>query len=149
MDAPRRWQVASLATAVAGLGLGSLMVGRSPSVAVEPIDLDTVAVSSTSDEPTFRLPLPDPPEIVTPRVREDQLSPDEAVSADPASPDEPATSTSRERSPEVRELTPPDADDDDADDDDRADDDDPDDDDLDDDDLDPSESVDSPDEDDD
>jgi hypothetical protein len=144
MDAPRRWQVASLVTAVAGLGLGSLMVGRSPSVAVEPIDLDTVAVSSASDEPTFRLPLPDPPEIVTPRVREDQLSPDESVSADPASPDEPATSTSRERSSEVRELTPPDADDDDADDDDA--DDDETDDETDD---DPSESVDSPDEDDD
>jgi hypothetical protein len=89
MDAPRRWQVASLATAVAGLGLGSLMVGRSPSVEVEPIDLDAVTVSSTSDEPTFRLPLPDPPEIVVPRVREDQLSPDTPLTASAESPAEP------------------------------------------------------------
>src|SRR6056297_590982 len=102
MDAPRRWQVASFATAVAGLSLGSLMVGRSPSVEVESIDLDAVAVSSTTEAPTFRLPVPDPSEIVTPRVREDRLTPEDAlVSSDPASPDEPVTSTSRQRSSEV------------------------------------------------
>lgn len=107
MDVPRRWQVASLATAVAGLGLGSLMVGRSPSVEVEPIDLDTVAVSSPTDDPTFRLSPPDPPEIVTPRVREDRLSPAEApLSASAESPDEPAPSTSRTGSSDVRKPSP-------------------------------------------
>lgn len=74
MVAPRRWQIAGLATAVAGLYLASLMVEPSPSVEVESIDLDAVTTSTTED-PAFRLPPPGPPEIVVPRVREDHLSP--------------------------------------------------------------------------
>ncbi len=77
MATARRWQIASLATAVAGLGLGGLLLGRSPSVEVDPIDLDAVTASSTSDDPAFRLPPPGPPEIVVPRVREEHLGPAE------------------------------------------------------------------------
>lgn len=73
MDTPRRWQVASIATAVAGLGLGSLLVGRSPSVEVAPIDLDTALVAAAEQRPARDLLLPDPVEIVTPGIREDQL----------------------------------------------------------------------------
>ena len=75
MDTPRRWQVASVATAVAGLGLGSLLVGRSPSVEVAPIDLDTALVAAAEERPARDLLLPDPIEIVTPDIREDRIDP--------------------------------------------------------------------------
>ena len=83
MDTPQRWQVASIATAVAGLGLGSLLVGRSPSVEVAPIDLDTAMITAASDDPSFNLRLPDPAEIVIPEIREDRVPP--AVEPTPAS----------------------------------------------------------------
>ncbi len=81
MDTPRRWQVASIATAVAGLGLGSLLVGRSPSVEVAPINLDTALVAAAEQRPTRDLLLPDPVEIVTPEIREDQVDPTPTVTS--------------------------------------------------------------------
>lgn len=47
MDTPRRWQVASLATAVASISLGGLMIARPTSEAVPSIDLDQVVDSRT------------------------------------------------------------------------------------------------------
>ena len=107
MDTPRRWQVASIATAVAGLGLGSLLVGRSPSVEVAPIDLDAATIASTTEEPLLDQPVPDPAEIVTPRIREDRVAPaDDPASQSLASPAGPAPSRSREGEDEVAERSP-------------------------------------------
>lgn len=73
MDTARRWQVVSVATAIAGLGVGSLLVGRTPSTAIPTIDLDLVAASTApDDEPFAQRPL-DGSEIVPPIIREDQL----------------------------------------------------------------------------
>lgn len=107
MDTPRRLQVASIATAVAGLGLGSLMVGRSPSIEVAPIDLDTALIAATTDDPSFDLPLPDPPEIVVPRIREDRVDPADDPTPDSlASPEAPAPSTPPGGSGEATEPVP-------------------------------------------
>lgn len=73
MDTARRWQVASLATAVAGLGLGSLLVGRSPSTEIAPIDLDLVVVSTEPDLSSREERRPVGPEIVPPVIREDTV----------------------------------------------------------------------------
>ena len=89
MDTARRWQVVSIATTVAGLGLGSLLVGRSPSVDVAPIDLDVV-VAAAPQPSSVEDVLPPPPEIVTPTVREDHVEPSPSVGstadADPSGP---------------------------------------------------------------
>lgn|GEM_PF-2684037 len=95
MDTPRRWQVASLVTAVAGLGLGGLMVGRSPVVEVAPIHLDATTSISPDERPSLDRPVPDTDEIVPPRIREDGLTtittgPTDSL-ASPAAP--PASST--------------------------------------------------------
>jgi hypothetical protein len=92
MDAARRWQVASSVTAVAGLSIGALMLGRTPSQPVETIDLDQLTVVDGSGEGSETIddgmPIEQPrpsrperaprepsnPEIVQPRVREDRPS---------------------------------------------------------------------------
>jgi hypothetical protein len=94
MDTPRRWQVASVATAVAGLGLGSLLVGRSPSVEVAPIDLDTALIAAAEARPARDLLLPDPIEIVTPGVREDRIDPVSVPTTTSVASPDPASSTS-------------------------------------------------------
>ncbi len=100
MDTPRRWQVASIATAVAGLGLGSLLVGRSPSVEVAPIDLDMAVIAAAAQRPPRDLVLPDPAEIVPPDVREDHLTPASApTSSSVASADPPPSPSSRTEPP--------------------------------------------------
>ena len=107
MDTPRRWQVASIATAVAGLGLGSLLVGRSPSIEVAPIDLDAVSSATATEERSLDRPIPDPAEIVTPQVREHRIAPatDPTFGSLPGA-DAPASSTSREGSGELTGTTP-------------------------------------------
>jgi hypothetical protein len=49
-DTPRRWQVASLATAVTSLGIGGLLLGR-PSDPLQPIVFDVRADAGVSDLP--------------------------------------------------------------------------------------------------
>jgi len=107
MDTPRRWQVASIATAVAGLGLGSLLVGRSPSVEVAPIDLDTALVAAAEHHPARDLLLPDPVEIVTPGIREDQVDPSSVpTTTSVESPDPPPSAPSRTEQPARTEPAP-------------------------------------------
>ncbi|MFU8840656.1 MAG: hypothetical protein ACNA8R_08010 [Nitriliruptoraceae bacterium] len=72
MDTARRWQVVSVATAIAGLGVGSLLVGRTASTPIEPIDLDLVVASTEPDRPIRDRPLSGM-EIVPPLIREDQV----------------------------------------------------------------------------
>ncbi len=72
MDTARRWQVVSAVTAIAGLGVGSLLVGRTPSTPIEPIDLDLVVASTEPDRPIRDRPLSGT-EIVPPLIREDQV----------------------------------------------------------------------------
>jgi hypothetical protein len=48
MDTPRCWQVASIATAVTSLGIGALLVGRSTTEPVAPIELEI----RTAGQPT-------------------------------------------------------------------------------------------------
>lgn len=56
MDAPRRWQVASVATAIASMSLGGLLLARPTSQAVAPIELDVIvdgrelSVASPTDD---------------------------------------------------------------------------------------------------
>lgn len=65
MDAPRRWQIASLATAVGGLGVGAMLVDRSTTEPVAPIVLELAHDVSDPGE-AFRFPEPSlRPEIVT------------------------------------------------------------------------------------
>lgn len=109
MDTPRRWQLASTATAVAGLSVGALLLGRPVSDRVEPIDLDQVTMiesrsgdgevtagrQAPTDRPTdirpeSTSPEPAEPEIVQPRVIEDQLS-DDPPSSEAAGDDSPDT----------------------------------------------------------
>lgn len=72
MDTARRWQVVSVATAIAGLGVGSLLVGRTPSTQIGPIDLDLVVASTLPEEPIVERPRSGS-EIVPPLIREDQV----------------------------------------------------------------------------
>jgi hypothetical protein len=95
VDAPRRWQVASSVTALAGLGLGALVLSRPTVEPVEPIRL-VVGVredASASGEPlpdiAFELPATEGLTIVPPVVVEDP-PPTEASTATVAS----VTSTS-------------------------------------------------------
>lgn len=90
MDTPRRWQLASTATAVAGLSVGALMLGRPVSHSVEPIDLDratTVESRSGDGDVTAES---DDREIVRPRVIEAHVS-DAPPSSGAAGDDSPAT----------------------------------------------------------
>jgi hypothetical protein len=73
MDTARRWQVVSVATAIAGLGVGSLLVGRTPSTEIGPIDLDLVVASTASDDLLVRDRPLSGSEIVPPVIREDHL----------------------------------------------------------------------------
>jgi hypothetical protein len=90
VDGPRRWQVGSSVTALAGLGLGAILVSQPTIEAVEPILLVVADPASdgtaSSAEPT---PAPDVvvdlPEvegltIVPPVVVEDLPSPDDETS---------------------------------------------------------------------
>lgn len=72
MDAPRRWQVVSVATAVVGLGVGGVLVGRSPSQPVAPIQLESPAGISTpvGEEGGGAPDDPSEVELVRPRVVE-------------------------------------------------------------------------------
>jgi hypothetical protein len=70
LDPARRWQVASLATAAASLGIGGLLLGR-PSV--EPaapivIDVSPGALPSAGDLPMVGDGSTEPPELVGPTV---------------------------------------------------------------------------------
>jgi hypothetical protein len=49
VDTPRRWQVASLATAVTSLGIGGLLLGRPSVEPLQPIVLDVRADAGVSD----------------------------------------------------------------------------------------------------
>jgi hypothetical protein len=109
MDAPRRWQVASIATAVASLGLGAAMLARPTVEAVPSIDLDQVATDQ--DAPPIRPERfsqveadPGGPLIVPPRSLGPTPSPSASpVSAAPASPS-PASAVS---DPSVDSPSPP------------------------------------------
>jgi hypothetical protein len=87
VDAPRRWQVASIATAVAGLSLGGVMLGRSPSTAVPSIDLEVPADASAptgvlEDRPGGSTEL----ELVPPSVLEGPSAVTQDSVASPAEP---------------------------------------------------------------
>lgn len=104
MDPARRWQVASVVTAAASIGLGAFALQRPSSAEVDPIDLDVIATQplGTFDRP----PLPSSADalIVTPDLRDrmptapsagSTTSPANAVSAtSTASPADPAPSPS-------------------------------------------------------
>lgn len=93
MDAPQRWQVASLVTAVAGLSAGAVMMTRTTTEPAPTIQLDVVAAAGEQlDRPgAFGERLP---EIVRPALIEDDgsfssgsgsaSSADDPVSATPA-----------------------------------------------------------------
>lgn len=86
MHAPRRWQLASVATAVTGLGLGGLLGARPGVEEVRPIVLD----EELSAEELHRgplLPVERTTEVVTPQVREHPtpVSLDTATAATPVS----------------------------------------------------------------
>jgi hypothetical protein len=81
VDTPRRWQVASLATAVTSLGIGGLLLGRPSVEPLQPIVLDVRAAADAGD-----LPVPlDPIEL-----DEDDPGPD-VVDADVVTPQTPAS----------------------------------------------------------
>jgi hypothetical protein len=130
MDTARRWQVVSVATAIAGLGVGSLLVGRTPSTEIGPIDLDLVVATSEPLPPALDRPLWGS-EIVPPVIREDQVevpAPSSATDAgdDPigepaaslASPAAPAPAPAPTAPQPVESVDDLDSDDDDDDDDD-------------------------------
>jgi hypothetical protein len=111
VDAPRRWQVGSSVTALAGLGLGALLLSRPTIEPVEPIQLIvTDAPSEGTEAGAERSPVPDIvfdlPEvegltIVPPVVVEDLPSPADEASVttvasvtSTASPDDGETSSS-------------------------------------------------------
>ncbi len=142
MDTARRWQVISVATAIAGLAGASLLLGRTASTESDPIDLD-VTVPSTAliddpvpddpvpDEPVRDEPVPDEPvrdepvpgsEIIPPIIREDQV--EVPTRQDPAGEDRGADDDG-----DRGDRDGPDDDDDDDDDDDEEEEDDDDDDD--------------------
>jgi hypothetical protein len=93
VDTPRRWQVASLATAVTSLGIGALIVSRPSVEPVAPIvldvrasadglDLDPIELDDADDAPS--------PEI----VGADVVTPQTPASlASIASPDGPSSTT--------------------------------------------------------
>ncbi len=93
MDAPRRWQVASLATAVTGLGIGALLLGRPVTEPAAPIDLLVIDASATLDlGPDAVGPDIDTPatiEIVRPGSRIVGDTAGSATAASPASTDSP------------------------------------------------------------
>lgn len=70
MDPARRWQVASVVTAAASIGVGAFALQRPSSAEVEPIDLDVIGAQAgeTVDLPT--LPLSADTVIVTPDLLE-------------------------------------------------------------------------------
>lgn len=98
MDTPRKWQVASLATAVASISIGGLLLARPSSEAVASIDLELVTDSrdlsiaspgSSAVSPAVSL---DAPQIVSPEAIEGPVpstapsatsvdSPDEATNS--------------------------------------------------------------------
>jgi hypothetical protein len=90
MDTPRCWQVASIATAVTSLGVGALLVGRSTTEPVAPIELEIRTAGQPTELDRFT---PDPstlgdlvPETTEPVV----VLPESLVSAGSVgSPEEP------------------------------------------------------------
>jgi hypothetical protein len=118
MDTPRRWQVASLATAAAGLGIGGLLVGRHPVEAVAPIELEPPATAAFevppaagSDEglllPAPRL-APTAPDLVDPLPPESLVTP--VTLASLASPDEPGRESASTGTPSSATSPRPSAD---------------------------------------
>lgn len=100
MDAPRRWQVASVATAVASMSLGGLLLARPSSEAVAPIELDAVVdgreLSVASPTDAVGTGDADDPRIVTPEVPSSIAE----MQAPPTPPEPPET-------PETTEPTSP------------------------------------------
>ncbi|MBS3940147.1 MAG: hypothetical protein KG028_04220 [Actinobacteria bacterium] len=105
MDPARRWQVASVVTAAASIGVGAFALQRPSSVDVEPIDLD-VAIAQPGEAVALpTLPLSADTVIVAPDLLERMPTPPSPASttspvttasaASIASPDEPAP-TSRD-----------------------------------------------------
>jgi hypothetical protein len=82
VDTPRRWQVASLATAVTSLGIGGLIISRPSVEPVAPIVLDVRA--TTDDTDLDPIDLEDPGDVSTPEI----------VGADVVTPQTPASLTS-------------------------------------------------------
>jgi hypothetical protein len=95
VDAPRRWQVASSVTALAGLGLGAIALGRPTIEPVEPIRLevgareDPSAATEPAPEISFELPAREGLTIVPPIVVEDPPPTDAPAPRDPDSVDDP------------------------------------------------------------
>jgi hypothetical protein len=93
MDAPRRWQVASAVTALAGLGLGGVLMSRPSIEDIEPIRLQVVSSPASPDAPATRSidsageVDDDELTIVDPEVLADVRTPDTPATV--ASPDEP------------------------------------------------------------
>jgi hypothetical protein len=99
VDAPRRWQVASLATAVTSLGIGGLIVSRPSVEPVAPIVLD---VRASADEDPAAVDLDDVDGATTPEV----VAPDGA-GADVVTPETPASLTSIDSPAEPTRSTSP------------------------------------------
>ena len=109
MDAARRWQAASLATAVVSLGGGALLIGHQTTEALPPIELQIATVGRQSfDEDRrgarepIRVLLED--EMVTPPIIESHRAPvagPDTAPAEPESPPEPA------REPAPAPVDPP------------------------------------------
>ncbi len=111
MDAPRRWQVASLATAVASISIGGLMLSRPTSEAVAPIALDRIAdtrelsVASPSDTVSPSTSAADPiREIVTPEPIDSPVQPLSEASV--ASPDDETSNGSTTTTTQPRRPAP-------------------------------------------
>lgn len=109
MDTPRRWQVASLATAVAGLGVGGMLIGRPAVDEVEAIELEHLTPSAvTTADPDERLTLRPTPEIVEADVigaSEDTATTVETAGS-VASPEEPTGSPVTTPAPPSTSTTP-------------------------------------------
>jgi hypothetical protein len=93
MDAIRRWQIATVVTAVTGLGIGALAVGQQPAHQVDSIEL-TPSPTATAPRVVDDEPHAEDTEIVTPDVQSLETS---VLSLD--SPDASSDPTQRDSSP--------------------------------------------------
>jgi hypothetical protein len=103
VDTPRRWQVASLATAVTSLGIGGLLVSRPSVEPLQPIVLDVPTTADANDLPAPLDPIELDDDGGTDPIGADVVTPQtpaslESVSS-PAEPTAPASSPSPSPSP--------------------------------------------------
>lgn len=109
MDTPRRWQVASLATAVAGLGVGGMLIGRPAVDEVDAIELEHLTPSAvTTADPDDRLTVRRTPEIVEADVIgvSEDTSTTVATADSVASAEEPSRSTTTAPAPPTTSTAP-------------------------------------------